>query len=419
MPAGGVTYVVTGGCGFLGSHIVDLLVERGTDISEIRVVDMKLRGYTKAPGKSGVKVKLIRGDVTNMAEMTEVCAGADVVIHTASLIDVFGLVSDATLYRDPTAVLCERRCDRNTIGPNRRGDPVDDGNESTPYDSSSLPLYYHVTKRAAEMAVLRWNGRSTNGGKTLHTCALRPGALSTYEKECGKVKHTALPADQPPAVVPCTTDKLTTSVGHVTLKKLECAVTTSCIYGDGEMMTLKIWREMGVDPFAGPLQRISHPDVIGCCAYVGNYAWAHLLAAKTLLTSPSNAGGEAFCITDDTPVQNELSTYNDICAPIGIRWHDSLLLPLWVLYLIAYLLALLRFLLKPVYDFVPRLTPGVLTLVNTNFYFNYKKATRLLGYKPLFTWEESKRRTQEGLMAWKAREFSQTSGAAAFVSKSG
>ncbi|KAI8508022.1 hypothetical protein Bbelb_142620 [Branchiostoma belcheri] len=30
-------------------------------------------------------------------------------------------------------------------------------------------------------------------------------ALSRYEKECGKVKHTALPADQPPAVVPCTT----------------------------------------------------------------------------------------------------------------------------------------------------------------------------------------------------------------------
>ncbi|KAI8517198.1 hypothetical protein Bbelb_057790 [Branchiostoma belcheri] len=30
-------------------------------------------------------------------------------------------------------------------------------------------------------------------------------ALSTYEKECGEVKHTALAADQPPAVVPCTT----------------------------------------------------------------------------------------------------------------------------------------------------------------------------------------------------------------------
>ncbi|KAI8481622.1 hypothetical protein Bbelb_406230 [Branchiostoma belcheri] len=34
--------------------------------------------------------------------------------------------------------------------------------------------------------------------------SVRP-ALSKYEKECRKVKHTALPADQPPAVVPCTT----------------------------------------------------------------------------------------------------------------------------------------------------------------------------------------------------------------------
>ncbi|KAI8491783.1 hypothetical protein Bbelb_305880 [Branchiostoma belcheri] len=37
-----------------------------------------------------------------------------------------------------------------------------------------------------------------NGGREKET-------LSTYEKKCGEVKHTALPADQPPAVVPCTT----------------------------------------------------------------------------------------------------------------------------------------------------------------------------------------------------------------------
>ncbi|KAI8509390.1 hypothetical protein Bbelb_132380 [Branchiostoma belcheri] len=39
----------------------------------------------------------------------------------------------------------------------------------------------------------------------VRTTGLLPTALSTYEEECGKVKHTALPADQPPAVVPCTT----------------------------------------------------------------------------------------------------------------------------------------------------------------------------------------------------------------------
>ncbi|XP_019633301.1 PREDICTED: 3 beta-hydroxysteroid dehydrogenase type 7-like [Branchiostoma belcheri] len=367
MPAG-LTYVVTGGCGFVGSHIVDLLVQRGRNISEIRVVDTQPRTYGKSPEKTGVKVKLIRGDVTNMAQMTEVCAGADVVIHTAALIDVYGFVSDVTLWDvnvkgTETLLQCcvneDVTCfvytsSREAVGPKQRGDPVEDGDESTPYDSSSPVLFYSRTKAAAESAVLRWNGRRTNGGKTLHTCALRP----------------------------------------------------SGIYGDGEMATFKIWREIGLNPFAGPHRLISHPKVKCSCAYVGNVAWAHLLAAQTLLTSPSNAGGEAFFIADDTPVGNEMATYSNIFAPVGIRWDDSLVLPLWVLYFIAYILAFLRFLLKPFYNFVPRLTPAVLTLVNTTFCVNYKKAARLLGYKPLFTWEESKRKTREALMEWKAREFS-------------
>ncbi|KAI8506201.1 hypothetical protein Bbelb_156280 [Branchiostoma belcheri] len=39
---------------------------------------------------------------------------------------------------------------------------------------------------------------------TMSTSSSQRAALSTHEKECGKVKHTALPADQPPAVVHCT-----------------------------------------------------------------------------------------------------------------------------------------------------------------------------------------------------------------------
>ncbi|KAI8490226.1 3 beta-hydroxysteroid dehydrogenase type 7 [Branchiostoma belcheri] len=368
----GLTYVVTGGCGFLGSQIVDLLVQRGKNISEIRVVDTKLRDHSKSPENSGVKVKWICGDVTNMAQMTDVCAGADVVIHTASLIDVFGLVSDVTLWNvnvkgTETLLQCCMNEDvtgfvytssRGVVGPNRRGDPVEDGDESTPYDSSNQVIFYNRTKAAAESAVLKWNGRRTNGGKTLHTCALRPAGL----------------------------------------------------YGDGEWALYKMWRDFGVDPFAGPLTRLSHPKVKGQISYVGNVAWAHLLAAQTLVTSPSTAGGEAFFITDDTPIGSDATLYSEICAPIGIRWNDTLVLPLCPLYFIAYLLAFLRFLLKPFYNFVPPITPALLTLINTNFYFNCKKARRLLGYKPIFTWEESKQKTREGLMEWKTREFSQGRG---------
>ncbi|KAI8497990.1 3 beta-hydroxysteroid dehydrogenase type 7 [Branchiostoma belcheri] len=87
----------------------------------------------------------------------------------------------------------------------------------------------------------------------------------------------------------------------------------SVIYGDGEMTTLKIWRELGVDAFARPLQHSSHPEVRGHRLYVRKYSWVQLM------TSPSNAGREAFCVLDDKSVQHEVSVYSEICAPFGIR----------------------------------------------------------------------------------------------------
>ncbi|XP_035659821.1 3 beta-hydroxysteroid dehydrogenase type 7-like [Branchiostoma floridae] len=362
----GLTYVVTGGCGFLGSNIVDMLVQKGTNISEIRVVDTKLDNF-KSPEKKGIKVTPIRGDITDVAQMTQVCAGADVVIHTASVIDVFGLVSEGTLWNvnvkgTETLLQCCVNQDvrsfvytssREAVGPNSRGDPLEDGDENTPYDSSSPLLPYGRTKAAAEAMVLQWNGRRTDGGKTLHTCSLRPGGM----------------------------------------------------YGGSGWTVMRIWQEFGKELFKKPQKRISRPSVKSSCPYVGNVAWAHLLAAQTLLTSPNNAGGEAFFIDDDTPAKDEGALYGELCAPIGISWDDSLVLPLPILYSIAYALSFVKFVCKPFYTFVPRLTPAVLTIVNTNFYFNYKKATRLLGYKPLFSWEESKQKTWDGLLEWKAREF--------------
>lgn len=38
----GLVYVVTGGCGFLGSHLVQLLLEREPELRELRVFDLHL-----------------------------------------------------------------------------------------------------------------------------------------------------------------------------------------------------------------------------------------------------------------------------------------------------------------------------------------------------------------------------------------
>ena len=40
------------------------------------------------------------------------------------------------------------------------------------------------------------------------------------------------------------------------------------------------------------------------CIYVGNAAWAHVRAARCLLTKPEVTGGQCYNITDDTPLQS-------------------------------------------------------------------------------------------------------------------
>src|SRR5436309_373500 len=72
--------VVTGGCGFVGRHLVDALVARG---DRVRVTDMAER----SPWPDGAaNVEYVRADVTDAAAMRRVCEGARSVIHNASVV---------------------------------------------------------------------------------------------------------------------------------------------------------------------------------------------------------------------------------------------------------------------------------------------------------------------------------------------
>ena len=74
-------FLVTGGAGYVGSHMVDLLVERGADVT---VVDDLRQGHPSAlpPG-----VELVVADIADTAAITEVIAGREwhAVIHFAAL----------------------------------------------------------------------------------------------------------------------------------------------------------------------------------------------------------------------------------------------------------------------------------------------------------------------------------------------
>jgi UDP-glucose 4-epimerase len=77
--------LVTGGSGFIGSHIVDQLVARG--VREIVAVDNMVRGRRKNLAKAlqSGRVSLVTGDIRDRALMAKLVKNADIVFHQAAL----------------------------------------------------------------------------------------------------------------------------------------------------------------------------------------------------------------------------------------------------------------------------------------------------------------------------------------------
>jgi UDP-glucose 4-epimerase len=90
-----VRALVTGGAGFIGSHLVDVLLEAGDDVT---VVD-HLRTEANLEAAKARSVSLVRGDVTDVAAMLGAFAAArpEVVYHLAAQIDVRRSVSDPSM----------------------------------------------------------------------------------------------------------------------------------------------------------------------------------------------------------------------------------------------------------------------------------------------------------------------------------
>jgi nucleoside-diphosphate-sugar epimerase len=90
-------YLVTGGAGFIGSHITEALLKRG---DRVRVLDNLMTGHRKNLAHLGSGPELIEGDIRNSTTVSRAMEGVSVVFHEAAIPSVPRSVAEPVLNHD-------------------------------------------------------------------------------------------------------------------------------------------------------------------------------------------------------------------------------------------------------------------------------------------------------------------------------
>lgn len=89
--------LVTGGAGFIGSHLVDRLVEKKY---KVVVIDNLSNGRKDNLSKSITKIKFIKQDIQNTKKIEKYFKNVDYVFHLAALADIVPSIQDPKAYFD-------------------------------------------------------------------------------------------------------------------------------------------------------------------------------------------------------------------------------------------------------------------------------------------------------------------------------
>jgi UDP-glucose 4-epimerase len=78
-------YLVTGGAGFIGSHIVRTLLDQG---QEVKILDNFSTGKRENIADFKKQIELIEGDLRDASKVTEAVRGVDIIFHEAAFVSV-------------------------------------------------------------------------------------------------------------------------------------------------------------------------------------------------------------------------------------------------------------------------------------------------------------------------------------------
>ncbi len=109
--------LVTGGAGFIGSHLVDALVAEGQSVRVLDSLDPQVHGANADwPSHANKKAEYLRGDVRDAAIVRRALEGVEIVIHDAAAVGVaqsmYEIVSYVSANSLGAAVLLEEIVNR-------------------------------------------------------------------------------------------------------------------------------------------------------------------------------------------------------------------------------------------------------------------------------------------------------------------
>jgi 3beta-hydroxy-delta5-steroid dehydrogenase/steroid delta-isomerase len=323
--------LVTGGSGFLGTRLVQALLERGL---RVRVLDLQ------PPAIEHAELGFVRGDIREYEQVRSALEGVDTVFHSASVVELVSFYTAETRRRsveinvggtENVIRACHETGVRRLVYTSScnvmfEGREVELLEESQPYPKKHMDLYSE-TKAMAERAVLEANGQGA-----LLTCAIRP----------------------------------------------------SGIYGPGDGLILKRAIEKGDDgAFAFPPGKAS---TLTEFSYIDNVVAGHLLAAEKLLPGSPSAG-QAYFINDGV-YKNSFEYMRPLIEAVGGSC-EKFRIPTWPLKIVAGAWELgHRFLKLP----RPAFTYVEIFKATVSHPCSIEKARRELGYEPVVSYDEAMER---------------------------
>ena len=247
--------LVTGGGGFVGSHIVRQLCAKG--------IDCIVFGRNSYPELETLGAVCLQGDICNREQLLNSMAGVDTVFHVAALAGIWGKWEEYqrinVLGTENVLDGCKKNRVRNLVYTSTpsvvfNGDDIVNGDEGLPYGEHFL-CHYAKSKAIAEKMVLESNDSD------LRSCAIRP---------------------------------------HL-------------VWGPGDPHLVPRLLERGL---SRQLKKVGRGTNLVDISFVENVATAHLLAAENLETS-GTAMGQAYFISQGEPV-NLWDWIDDLFKRMGV-----------------------------------------------------------------------------------------------------